>query len=208
MLRVDVGFPAVMATGIVSTAAAEVGRPWLSWSFFALAAAAYVWSVIVSRRQLGLESFAAVAASAVLGTRLAQGGLGLAAAVFLVAGGAGWIVVWTVVLRSERFGRATGTRLLCVVATQAIAILAAVASSRLEVPALALLALGIALYPAVVATIPPRELRVGAGDTWIAMGALAVSALAAGAFAIMVAFTLAFFIMAVTLMTRGRGIRE
>lgn len=179
MLRVNVGFPAVMATGIVSVAAAGAGRPWLSWTFFSLAAVFYVWSVIASQRSLDLESFAAVAATAVLGTRIGEAGLHTVAEVLLVAAGAGWIAVWTVVLRSRRFGSPTGTRLLCVVATQAAATLAVVASSRLDVPAFALLAFGIALYPAVVATIPPRELRVGAGDTWITMGALAVSALAA-----------------------------
>lgn len=179
MPRVNVGFPAAMATGVLSVAAAELDHTWVSWTFFGVAGCVYVFAARSFSRRVDVELLAAVAATAVLATRLALARLDVAADVLLAAAGVGWIAAWAVLLRSRRFGPPTGSLLLSVVSTEAVAILAAVASRRLEALALVALVVGLALYPVALARIPPGELRTGAGDIWIAMGALAVSTLAA-----------------------------
>src|SRR5262249_16765741 len=46
-------------------------------------------------------------------------------------------------------------------------------------PGLVFFVMGLALYAGLIATWPPSDLRLAAGDVWITMGALAISALAA-----------------------------
>lgn len=191
-LRTRAGFAAVMATGITSVASAELDLSILSWLFaalgFALYAALLLGLVLHPRAApTGVEAFAAVAATAVLGTRLGLDGDGLAARAFLAAAAAVWIVVWVALARTRRLdplGPATGTRLLAVVSTQSLAILVAVNAGLPSALGIALLSLGIALYAALIGGIPRSELRAGAGDVWITMGALAISALAAAHVAI------------------------
>jgi len=179
VLRVTVGFPAAMATGVLSVAAAELDQTWVSWSFFGAGVCVYLLAARSFARPLDVEALAAVAATAVLATRLGLAGLRVAAGVLLVGAALGWAAAWVVLLRARRLGPPTGSLLLTVVSTEAVAILGAVASRRLEPFALALFLIGLALYPVALARIPPGELRTGAGDMWIAMGALAVSTLAA-----------------------------
>jgi hypothetical protein len=184
LLRARTGFAAVMATGITSVAGAELDLAALSWAFAGVAFALFAGLVAaVARRPRpvvgGVETFAAVAATAVLGTRLALAHELLAARVFLAAAALVWIGTWVEVARARRLGPATGTRLLAVVSTQSLAILVAVTAGLPTPLALALLALGVALYAALIPSVPLSELRHGAGDVWITMGALAISALAA-----------------------------
>lgn len=184
LLQSRVGFPAVMATGITSVAAAELDLSVLSWLFAALGFALFglLLAGLVHRPRgipAGAEAFAAVAATAVLGTRLALAGDGDPACAFLAAAAAVWFVAWVALVRARRLGPATGTRLLLVVATQSLAILVAVTAGLPAVLAMALLALGVALYGVLIVGIPLSELDAGAGDVWITMGALAISTLAA-----------------------------
>ena len=111
------GFAAVMATGITSVAGAELDLPLLSWLFAALGLALYALLLAgLARRPraapTGVEPFAAVAATAVLGTRFALAGDGLPAHVFLAAAVAIWLAAWVGLWRARRLGPATGTRLL------------------------------------------------------------------------------------------------
>ncbi|SER35074.1 Voltage-dependent anion channel [Streptomyces sp. yr375] len=76
-----------------------------------------------------------------------------------------------------------GTVFLCCVATQGLAVLAAVLAEAESVAwpahtALVLFWLGILFYGVALALFDPRQVAEGAGDQWIAGGALAVSALA------------------------------
>jgi tellurite resistance protein TehA-like permease len=71
------------------------------------------------------------------------------------------------------------------VAPQSLAALAAAVAASTHAPALLWIALGacllgIAAYPFVLAHFDLRELRVGAGDQWVAGGAVAISSLALG----------------------------
>ncbi len=178
------GFGSVMATGIVSVAGAELDVRDLSWGFAAVAFAVYaaLLAALLPRGRAPaprVEAFAAVAATAVLGSRLALDGDGLAARAFLATAALVWIATWLSVARTRTLGPATGTRLLAVVSTQSLAILAVLVRGIPAAFGIALLALGVALYVVLIARLPPSELRRGSGDVWIGMGALAISALAA-----------------------------
>lgn len=177
------GFASVMATGIISVAASELGLRVVSWAFAGTAFVFYAALVALAahRRYVppGVDAFAVVAATAVLGSRLALAGAHLAAAFFLLAAVAIWLMVWAALLRELDFGASTGTRLLAVVSTQSLAIQASLTAHSLARAALAVFVLGLLLYPWVLRQLPASELRSGDGDVWIAMGALAISALAA-----------------------------
>ncbi len=152
-------FAIVMATGIVSTAAAELGLTALAWLLFGVALVAYVvlWALNILRlrrhpriflsdltdHRLGPGFFTMVAASAVLG----NGSLLLAGS--LVAGVAFWIVAGTlwIVLTYTIFTALTvkeekpslekgisGAWLLAVVATQSIAVLSALIAVHIPQP--------------------------------------------------------------------------
>jgi len=178
------GFGSVMATGIVSVASAELDLRLLSRAFAAVAFAMYaaLLAGLGHRRRAPaprVETFAAVAATAVLGTRLALDGDGLPARAFLAAAALVWLATWASLARLRTLGPATGTRLLAVVSTQSLAILAVLTAGIPPALGIALLSLGVLLYLALLVRLPPTELRAGAGDVWIGMGALAISALAA-----------------------------
>jgi len=178
------GFSSVMATGIVSVASAELDLSVLSWAFAAVGFALYA-ALLAATVRRGrapaprVETFAAVAATAVLGTRLGLAGDGVAAQAFLAAAVVLWAGTWLSLARLRTLGPATGTRLLAVVSTQSLAILVVVTAGVPAALGTALLALGVVLYVVLVVRLPPSELRTGSGDVWIGMGALAVSALAA-----------------------------
>lgn len=183
-LRYHAGFPAVMAIGIVSIVAQEVGHHALSIALGALAAAVYVvvapaWGDIWRRRRATPESFAAVAATAVLGTRVALANVVVFPDVVLALAAVAWAGMWVGLRRARDLGAPTGSRLLLVVSTQSLVVLGSFSAHRLAPLELALFVLGLVLYPVVLARIPLREWRASGGDVWIEMGALAISTLAA-----------------------------
>ncbi len=176
-------YAAVMATGIVSVAAAEDGIAWLSWALAVVAACLYVALAPRAVRclRVGDESFAVVAATSVLGARSALAGWHAAAIGFWGAALALWVAFW---LRRPRPAVATGTRLLAAVATQSVAVVAVLADRRLAPAGLVLFGLGLALYVQRASGLEPGELRRSDGEVWVAMGALAISALAAAELAL------------------------
>lgn len=209
-------FAFVMATGIVSVAMANKGLAALSAALLVLAIAGYLVLVAATlyralafppalradftdpSRAFGFFTF--VAATDVLGTRLALGGwLGIAL-VLLIAGWAGWLVLGYVVPAAVVLGRAehsvlnraNGTWFVWVVATQSVAVLAAVLEPATGTwrDVFALLAvftwaLGGFLYAAVGIFVAGRLLLYPVRPVdltppyWVAMGATAITTVAA-----------------------------
>lgn len=185
---------AVMATGIVSVGLHLVGHETLS--LVALAAAAAVWLVLAAdfcvcflrdRPRWHAQAdtpaaLTAVAATAVLGTRLSALGLHTLALALLALAAALWPFLLGSVLR--RWGRRMpGGVFLGCVATQGLAVLAATLAAAgegdwLGWAALVLFCLGLPLYGQALVRFDFRQVWTGAGDQWIAGGALAISALA------------------------------
>jgi tellurite resistance protein TehA-like permease len=124
----------------------------------------------------------AVAATTVLGTRVTQlGWSGLAIAVLCLATAA-WLVLMPPVVGNLP-DHAVGAYFLVCVATEGLAVLAAAQAQAqrvrwLEVAALVVFLLGLALYLIVLSRFSVAQLRTGAGDHWVSTGALAISALA------------------------------
>jgi tellurite resistance protein TehA-like permease len=179
-----------MGTGIVSVALAIDGAETLSRVLLGIAVAGWLVAAAAAcvrgfaNRSLP-ASLTAVAGTAVLGTRAAMLGWDHLATVVLAVAVALWLPLLPRIMRPpER--RTAGTSFLVVVATEAIAVLAAyVASSDhtrwLVVGAVLPLALGLAAYPLVVIRFDLRELAGGGGDQWVAGGALAIAAVACAA---------------------------
>lgn len=203
-------FALVMATGIVSIALSGLGASVPSGALLWVAAAAYGvlvvllgWRAAAFRADLAADlrdparafgMFTLVAATNVLGTRLAIAGDVAAATVLLVAGTAAWLVLgyalpW-LALGAPRpvVAAANGTWFIWVVATQSVAVLAASLEPRLAGPRreLALLAVscwavGAFGYVAVGGLVAARLLlyRVTATDLtppyWVTMGAAAIT---------------------------------
>jgi hypothetical protein len=185
-----------MGTGIVAVAFAGAGRKPLADGLLAvaLAIAAVLVAVLVARAirdraglaaaTRGAASLTAVAAAGVLGTRLTQVGLPAAGVALLAVAAAAWAPLLWRVLRAWR-SPVAGDGFLVAVATQAIAALAAALAAPLRAGGLAVaavvaLAAGVALYAFAAASFNLAEVRRGRGDQWVAGGALAISALAAG----------------------------
>lgn len=210
-------FAMVMATGIVAIGLRQDGLPGAFDALVAIAAA--VWMVAVAatvvrlaRSPAGLREdagapgrafawYAVVAACVVLGSCLAMlGGSGLPAAAALAAVA---VAVWLLLtgLVPARFARraarpdlpsVTGSWYLWPVATQSVAIAAAVLAADGELPAgpavivaIVAWASGVALYLFKSTLIATRLAHAGPGPTgtraayWVAMGAAAISVLAA-----------------------------
>ena len=182
-------FAFVMATGIVSVAARLQGLP--TFSDVALAVAVLGWCVLAAvlcvqtlrseHRRPRFESFAFVAATAVLGARFSYAGRNFVAlALWTLAIGA-WLVL---VVRRPELTRADGGWFLVVVGTEALAVLASLIAPRLGAEllpaALTWWALGLALYPLVGGAIAMglRSRPRFGPDLWITMGALAIATLA------------------------------
>jgi tellurite resistance protein TehA-like permease len=219
-------FAFVMATGIVSIAAAQEGHGAFSWALFAVGAAAYVvLAALVVRHGTELrrvEVLTFVAGTGVLAARLALAGdarpaLGLSVLAFAV-----WAALVPGVARElarRAASRRTGSALLAVVAPESLAIAAAILGRRFDVEQLtlageALWAAGLAAYVLLAPAIGRRLLREHfLPDDWIAMGALAIATLAAAelgkahaAFALWIAATLWLpFLLAFEL---HRGVRR
>jgi tellurite resistance protein TehA-like permease len=179
-----------MGTGIVSVALAVDGAETLSRMLLAVAVAGWVVAAAaacgrgVASRSVP-ASLTAVAGTAVLGARAAMLGWGGVATVVFGLAVVLWLPLLPRIMRRPERGTA-GAAFLVVVATEAIAVLAAyVASSDhtrwLVVAAVLPLALGLAAYPRVVTRFDLRELAQGFGDQWVAGGALAIAAVACAA---------------------------
>ncbi|WP_330261271.1 tellurite resistance/C4-dicarboxylate transporter family protein [Streptomyces sp. NBC_00539] len=186
---------AVMASGIISVGLSLTGHDLLS--LVALAVAGALWLVLAAdfatrlvgdRGRFRAEAdtppaLNAVAATTVLGARLSQLGWQGAAALLLALAAALWPGLLYAVLRHWPRHRLPGTAFLVCVATQGLAVLAAELSDAdhrtwLGRAALVCFALGLLLYAAALARFDLREVTGGAGDHWVAGGALSISALA------------------------------
>ncbi|MGQ4386420.1 tellurite resistance/C4-dicarboxylate transporter family protein [Streptomyces sp. SAS_270] len=185
---------AVMATGIVSVGLSLTGYETLSR--IALVLAVIAWLALAADFGVRLVrdrarwvaeactpgALTAIAATTVLGTRLsALGWLGLAEALLALAALL-WPGLLIVVVR--HWGRRMpGAVFLGCVATQGLAVLGSVLAALVGVEwlahaALALFWLGIVLYGVALLRFDIRQVATGAGDQWVAGGALAISALA------------------------------
>ncbi|MET7473125.1 tellurite resistance/C4-dicarboxylate transporter family protein [Streptomyces sp. NPDC005648] len=185
---------AVMASGIVSVGlnlagyevASRVALGLACASWVGLAAdfvARWVWQRERWRQEaMTPGSLTAVAATAVLGTRISALGWNTLAAALLTLAAALWPVLLVGVVRHWQ-RRMSGAVFLCCVATQGLVVLgaalaAAEAAAWLAHTALVLFWLGLVLYGFALARFDPRQVVEGAGDHWVAGGALAISALA------------------------------
>ncbi|NUP47215.1 MAG: hypothetical protein HOW97_07850 [Catenulispora sp.] len=183
-----------MATGIVSVGLHLAGFEVLSkllmvldvavWLSFA---AVFAYRFLDKRPQWKTEAstppaLTGVAGTCVLGTRLALFGWTWAAVALLIVATAVWPVLLLAVVRHWRRGM-PGAVFLVTVATQGLAVLAGTLAGIWTLDwlagiALALLALGLLLYGQAMFRFDLRQVRTGAGDQWVAGGALAISALA------------------------------
>ncbi len=183
-----------MATGILSTDLRLTGDEALSLTALALAgviwialAVGFVRRLVLDPRRWAAEArspgaLTAVAATAVLASRLSMLGRRLLAEALLALAAVLWAVLLPVVVRHWK-PRMPGSVFLCCVATEGLAVSAAglAASGHtawLAHTALVLFWLGLALYVLALFRFDPRQLLEGAGDHWVSGGALAISALA------------------------------
>ncbi|MFD5915901.1 tellurite resistance/C4-dicarboxylate transporter family protein [Kitasatospora sp. NPDC058201] len=183
----------VMATGIISVGFHLTGFDVLSTVALVLAAAIWLllaagFAALLVGDRRGWTSLArtppaltAVAATDVLGVRLDLLGWTGTAAALLVLATAAWPVLLTAVLR-HLGRRMPGAAFLICVATQGLAVLAAVLAPQttdwLARAALLLFLLGLVLYGDALFRFDLRQVATGAGDHWVAGGAMAISALA------------------------------
>ncbi|MFJ9645679.1 tellurite resistance/C4-dicarboxylate transporter family protein [Streptomyces sp. NPDC101206] len=186
---------AVMAPGILSVGLHLIGREVLSLA--ALAVSGLLWlllglafacRLVCDRPRFRAASYSpaaltAVAATGVLGSRISMLGRQTAAIALLVLAAALWPWLTVGVVRHWQRHMAGGVFLVCV-ATQGLAVLAAtlalaLPSGWLARAALAAFCLGLVCYGDALARFDLREVVRGAGDHWVAGGALAISALAA-----------------------------
>ncbi|MFJ6741595.1 tellurite resistance/C4-dicarboxylate transporter family protein [Streptomyces sp. NPDC091279] len=186
---------AVLATGILSVGLRLTGHEVLS--LIALVLACGAWLVLAARFVTGLlwdrarwmaaarvpGALTAVAATAVLGTRFSDLGRHLLADALLALAAALWPALLIDVVRHWRRRGMSGGVFLACVATQGLAALSgtlagAQTAAWLAYTALVLFWGGLVLYCVALACFDLRQLFEGAGDQWVAGGALAISALA------------------------------
>jgi tellurite resistance protein TehA-like permease len=183
----------VMATGIVSVGWHLTGYEVLSR--IALVVACVAWTALAADFVVRLlrdrarwraeaatpAALTAVAATTVLGTRFVALGRQTLAEALLALATALWPVLLVDVVRHWRRRMPGGVFLGCV-ATQGLAVLgaslAAESTAWLAHTALVLFWLGLVLYALALPRFDLRQVVTGAGDHWIAGGALAISALA------------------------------
>ncbi|AVH56976.1 MULTISPECIES: tellurite resistance/C4-dicarboxylate transporter family protein [Streptomyces] len=186
---------AVMATGVISVGLHQTGYETLSRIALALAAVAWLalaadFAVRLVRdpqrwlREAGTPpGLTAVAATTVLGTRVSALGWHEVAEALMALSAVLWPVLLVVLARQHRERRMAGGVFLLCVAPQGLSVLGAtlamaVGAEWLAHAALVLFWLGLVMYGVALAHFDLREVVRGAGDQWIAGGALAVSALA------------------------------
>ncbi|MGC9536895.1 tellurite resistance/C4-dicarboxylate transporter family protein [Streptomyces sp. UG1] len=185
---------AVMATGIVSVALHQSGYENLSRIALVLACATWLGlaGAFIARllwdRPRWLEEAATpaaltgIAATAVLGTRFAALGWEPLAWALLALAALLWPGLLLAVVRHWRH-RMPGAVFLGCVATQGLVVLAATLAAAQNTAwpahaALVLFWLGLVLYAVALARFDLRQIARGAGDHWVAGGAMAISALA------------------------------
>lgn len=183
-----------MATGIVSVALQLAGWETLSLVFLVLACAAwlglaaqFVLRLLRERERWVSEaetpgSLTAVAATTVLGTRVSALGYDALAGALLALATVLWPALLVLVVRRWR-PRMPGSVFLACVATQGLAVLgatlaAAESAAWLARVALVLFWFGLVLYGLALFRFDPRQVLEGAGDHWVAGGAIAISSLA------------------------------
>lgn len=183
-----------MATGIVSVGLHLTGFEAVSWIFLALAAVIWVLlavdfgsRLLWNRDRWSAEAdtppaLTAVAATTVLGTRLALLGLNELGVALLVLATAVWPILLSAVMRHWQRGMPGAAFLVCV-STQGLAVLAATLALEdgrrwLMSAALICFCLGLLLYVAAFSHFDLPQIWTGSGDQWVATGALAISALA------------------------------
>ena len=183
----------VMSFGVVSIDLGIVGQQALSAITLWFAAAVWLLLVVVLAAPLALRHrhdattpvvIASVAATAVLGTRLAVGDHRVVATALLVVAAIGWALLLPPVLRHWRTPT-TGISFVVGVATDSLALLGATLAVAFRAGWLLgaaglLLLVGLTLYVVTAARFDLRQLLTGSGDHWIAGGALAIAALCAG----------------------------
>ncbi|MFE4666351.1 tellurite resistance/C4-dicarboxylate transporter family protein [Streptomyces sp. NPDC056716] len=185
---------AVLATGIVSVGLRSAGYEVLS--AIVLVVAGIAWLGLVAdcvtrlsrdRPSRPVEAWApdaltAVAATTVLGTGLSAQSWQPLAEALLALSALVWPVLLVIVVTRWR-ERMPGTVFLGCVATQGLAVLGATLAKAegiawLGHAAMVLFWLGLVLYALALTRFDRRQVWEGAGDHWIAGGALALSALA------------------------------
>ncbi|MBO2447450.1 tellurite resistance/C4-dicarboxylate transporter family protein [Actinomadura barringtoniae] len=186
---------AAMATGIVAIGLHLVGADWPSRGLFAIGvtiwaglAAVFVARLAADRARWNADAITpgaltAIAATDVLGTWLSLFGRQNVAVGALVIAAVLWAVLLPVVVGHLR-GAVPGAAYLVCVSTQSLVVLSAtlavaLPAQRFKWPAICLFVLGLLLYGLVLAHFDFKQLRTGAGDHWVAGGAIAISALAA-----------------------------
>jgi tellurite resistance protein TehA-like permease len=185
---------AVMATGIVSVALHASGHEVLSDALLILTAslwlllgAVFLHRLRFDRRRWREEarqpsSLTATAASAVLGQRLTLLGWSWAGFTLLVVAAALCLILLGDPRNVRGYPR-TGAAFLFVVAPQSLTVLAAALAVRLGwtwlvFGAFVPFAFALGFYVVAVTRFDFAQLRMGAGDQWIAGGAIAISTLA------------------------------
>lgn len=185
---------AVMAPGILSVGLQLTGHTGASLA--ALAIAGGLWLLLAADFAIRLAAdrgrfraqadtpaaLTAVAATTVLGTRLSQLGLQGAATALLVLAALIWPGLLCAVMRHWHH-RMPGAAFLVCVATQGLAVLSAALAAAYRLDwlyraALACFCLGVLLYVIALRRFDFREVLGGAGDHWVAGGALSITALA------------------------------
>ena len=186
----------VMGCGIVSIDLYSGHQPVLSGIMLWFAAGVWLLLAVALGLRLAYQrdrfarearspaAFTGVAGTAVLGTRLALQDYHAAAAALLAVSGVCWALLVVPVLRHWKTPTA-GVSFVLVVATEGLAVLGGTLAVSyragwLVSAAVAPLLVGLAFYVFTAARFDPRDLVTGHGDQWIAGGALAISALAAG----------------------------
>jgi tellurite resistance protein TehA-like permease len=185
---------AVTATGIVSVGLHQTGYEVLSRIALAVACAAWLAlaagfavRLLPDRTQWVTEAgtpgaLTAVAATTVLGTRFSALGWQTLAEALLALSAVLWPGLLVLDVRHWR-RRMPGAVFLCCVAMQGLAVLGATLAGAQSVAWLAHMTLvvfwlGLVLYGFALARFDLREVITGAGDHWVAGGAMAISVLA------------------------------
>ena len=186
----------VMGSGVVSIDLAADRQAVLSAILLWFAAAAWLLLVIVlgvplvyqrdrfAREARSPASLTAAAGTAVLGTRLVMQDYRVAAAALLAVAAIAWALFLTPVLRHWETPT-TGISFVVGVAAGGLAVLSAALAVAyragwLVSVAVLFLLLGLGCYVFTVARFGLGQLLSGQGDQWVAGGALAICALAAG----------------------------
>jgi hypothetical protein len=161
-----------MASAIVSLDLHDRSFQTASRVVLAVAVAAWLWAWATADVA---RSVAGVAATAALGSRLIALGWRTVAWGLLASAAAIWIGRLPEILGRGR--ASTGSVFLPAVATQSLAVLATPLGA-LPAIAIALWLAGLGLYARALPRFDRRELLAGAGEQWVAGGALAISTLA------------------------------